>query len=204
MPALRDLADLYRRAKRPEQAARTWLRCVQVAPKDVEARLGLVSALRELGRTDEAARAAKAAHELDPANGAASLAFAQVGLRAGDEALRAEAGASAATLLAGGALKGWLLEDQLALADWQGAHGQADAALASLNAAAAMDSTSSSVPFQQGLLELRAGRTAEAAERFARATVLDPSSSAAHLNLGIARFQGAHVAGIAIKLSGKA
>ncbi len=80
-------------------------------------------------------------------------------------------------LLTAGAPKGWQLDDQLALAEWQGTHGQADAALASLNAAAAMDSTSSSVPFQQGLLELRAGRTAEAAERFTRASALDPTAT---------------------------
>jgi tetratricopeptide (TPR) repeat protein len=189
-PALRELADLFRRAKRPEQAARTWLRCVQVAPQDVESRLGLATALRELGRMDEAAGAAKAARDLAPADAVAALLYAQVGLRAGDDAVRADAAAFAATLLAGGAPEGWQLDDQLALAGWQGTHGQADAAQASLTAAAAMDSTSSSVPFQQGLLELRAGRTAEAAERFTRASALDPTSAAAHLNLGIARFQG--------------
>jgi tetratricopeptide (TPR) repeat protein len=170
VPALRDLAELFRRAKRPENAARTWLRYAQVAPGDIEAHLGLAIAMNELGRRDEAAAAAKAALALSPAHTGARLAFVQAGLRSREAALRAEAAAMADSLLQSGNLDGWLLEDQLARA-------------------ALMDSTTSSVPFQQGLLELKAGRAAEAATRFERAVALEPQSAGAFLNLGIARYQ---------------
>lgn len=189
-PALRDLADLYRRAKRPENAARTWLRYAQVAPQDLEAQLGVATAMRELGRHDEAAAAAARALELDPAHPGARLAFLQTGLRARDAALRDRAGAAAEQAVREGAPEGWLLDDQFALATWQQAQQRPDDALATLRAAAAMDSTSSSVPFQMGLLELRAGRAAEAAAHFGRAVALDAGQAGAHLNLGIARYQG--------------
>ena len=186
-PALRDLAELYRRAKRPEQAARTWLRYAQVAPGDPGAQLGLAAAMGELGRHDEAAAAAARALDLDAGSEPARLAFLQAGLRARDEALRDRAGAMAEAATA--APPGWTLDDQLALADWQQAQQRPDAALATLRAAAGMDSTASAVPFRMGLLELRAGRTGQAAGHFERALALDPASGAARLNLGIARFQ---------------
>ncbi len=187
-PALRDLAELYRRAKRPEQAARTWLRYAQVAPADLEGQLGLAAAMRELGRHDEAAAAADRALELEPGSEPARLAFLQAGLRARDPELRARAGALAEANAAAPA--GWTLDDQLALAEWQQAQQRPEAALATLQAAARMDSTASGAPFRMGLLELRAGRTKEAAAHFERALALDPRSGAARLNLGIARFQG--------------
>lgn len=189
VPALRDLAELFRRAKRPENAARTWLRYAQVAPGDIEAHLGLAGALNELGRRDEAAAAARAALALNPAHSGARLAFLQAGLRSRESALRAEAAAMADSLLQLDNLTGWLLEDQLALAEWQSSQGLEYEARAALARAALMDSTSSSVPFQQGLLELKAGRASEAAARFERAVALDPQSAGAYLNLGIARYQ---------------
>lgn len=190
VPALRDLAELFRRAKRPENAARTWLRYAQVAPGDIEAHLGLAAAMNELGRRDEAAAAAKAALALDPAHAGARLTFVQAGLRAREAPLRTQAAAMADSLLQVGNLEGWLLEDQLALAEWQSSTGHEHEARATLARAALMDSTSSSVAFQQGLLELKAGRAAEAATRFESAVALDPQSSSAYLNLGIARYQG--------------
>lgn len=196
-PALRDLAELYRRAKKPEQAARTWLRYAQMVPGDIEAQLGLAAAMGELGRHDEAAAAAARALALDANRAEAQLAFQQAGLRSRDADLRAQAGAAAEARQAGGALPpaGWTLADQFALAEWQQAQERPEAALATLLAAARMDSTSSSVPFQMGLLELRAGRTAEATTHFGRALALDPQSGAAQLNLGIARFQGGDARG---------
>ena len=190
VPALRDLAELFQRADRHESAARTWLRYAQVAPGDLEAHLGLAAAMKTLGRHDEAASAAAAALALNPDHSGAKLMFAQTGLRARDLAVRGRAGELAEQLVAQGAPTGWLVDDQLALAEWQASQKREPDALASLARAAQMDSTTSSVPFQQGLLELRAGRTQDAAASFGRAVVLDPQSAAAHLNLGIARFQG--------------
>lgn len=190
VPALRDLAELFQRANRPENAARTWLRYAQVAPADIEAHLGLAAAMGALGRYDEAATAAADALKLNPEHSGARLMFAQSGLRARDLALRGRAGEIAEQMVAQGAPTGWTVDDQLALAAWQSSQKREPDALASLARAAQMDSTSSSVPFQQGLLELRAGRTNDAIASFDRAVTLDPQSAAAHLNLGIARFQG--------------
>ncbi|MBK8165046.1 MAG: tetratricopeptide repeat protein [bacterium] len=196
-PALRDLAELYRRAKKPEQAARTWLRYAQMLPGDIEAQLGLAAAMGELGRHDEAAAAAARALALDANRAEAQLAFQKAGLRSRDADLRAQAGAAAEARQAGAAVppEGWTLDDQFALAEWQQAQQRPEAALATLQAAARMDSTHASVPFQMGLLELRAGRTAEATTHFGRALALDPQSGAAQLNLGIARFQGGDARG---------
>jgi len=190
VPALRDLAELFRSAKRPENAARTWLRYAQMAPGDIEAHLGLATAMNDLGRRDEAAAAARSALALEPAHPGARLAFLRAGLRARDDGLRAEAAAMADSLLQLHDLPDWQLDDQLALVEWQVAQGREHEARAALARAALMDSTSSSVPFQQGLLELKAGRTADAALRFERAVALDPQSASAYLNLGIARYQG--------------
>jgi tetratricopeptide (TPR) repeat protein len=191
-PVLKNLAELYRRAKRPQNAARTWLRYVQVAPGDLDGQLGLAGAMQELGRFDEAAAAAKAALGLSPDLPAARLLLAQTGLRARDQGVRDEAGALAETMLAAPAPvpAGWTLDDQLTLADWQGSRKREGDALVSLARAAAMDSTAASVPYQQGLLQLRAGHTQEAAAAFQRALVLDPQWAGAQLNLGIARYQG--------------
>ncbi len=189
-PALRELAELYRRAKKPELAARTWLRYAQVAPQDIEAHLGLASAMKELGRNDDAAAAAAKALELKPGHSVATLTYLQAGLRARDQALRDRAGAAAELATAAGTPDGWLLDDQFALAEWQQSQKREQDALVTLQRAAQMDTTSSSVPFQMGLLEMKAGRTAEAAAHFGNAISRDPNQAAAHLNLGIARYQG--------------
>ncbi len=78
-----------------------------------------------------------------------------------------------------------LIEARLALADALGATGQADAALAQLEAAVEADSVHHPEAWNNlGFLHLQAGRTAEAEAPLAAAVRLDPLSAEARVNLG--------------------
>lgn len=185
-PVFGDLAGLLRRAGRHEAAARTYLRYLEAAPADTSAWLGLTESLLALRRYDQAAAAAVRARALDPAAEPARLAFARAAIAGSDPAVKAEAAAVLAELSATTSLDVALL---LSLAGWQTEQQQYDAALATLARAAAADSTLHQVPFQQGVVALRAGRTDDAVAAFTRAIALEPGSASGYLNLGIAQYQ---------------
>ncbi|MFO7655166.1 MAG: tetratricopeptide repeat protein [Candidatus Krumholzibacteriia bacterium] len=190
-PAVKDLADLLRRADRHEMAARTYLRYVELDPENVDALLGLAETLYEVGRYTSAAEAARAALRLDPASDAAALALARAGIHSSDDAVKAEAAQLMQKLPAD---SGWTARDLVALAAWQTELRRFEEAQASLERAAQLDAELFEVPFQQGVVALRAGRPDAAARYFQRAAGLRPQSAAAHLNLGIARYQAGSVA----------
>ncbi|HOX24535.1 MAG TPA: tetratricopeptide repeat protein [Candidatus Krumholzibacteria bacterium] len=190
-PVLADLADLLSRADRHDTAARTYLRYLETADGDTSAWLGLAGSLQALRRYDEAAQAAAKARALDAASDEARLAFARAAIHGSDSVARDEA---AAILLA---LPDSVVADAttlLSLAAWQGDRARIAAAESTLARAAAADSTLYQVPFQQGLLALRAGRTDDAIAAFGRALDLSPDTAAIHLNLGIALYQAGRLA----------
>ncbi len=187
VPVFGDLADLLRVANRHVMAARTYLRYVAVVPDDTSAWLGLAASLGELRRWDQAVDAAAHAHALDPASVEAQRAYARAGLHATDPAVRAGAADLMASLPDDGAP--WTATDWLDLAAVQmerKAYADAGNALAR---AAAADSTSYQVPFQQGVLALRTGEPPLAVTYFERAAALAPDSAPVQLNLGIAHYQ---------------
>lgn len=185
-PALLDLADLFRLAKRWDRAAGTYLRYLDLNPDDAVAERALAETMFELGRYDEAANAARSAGDLDPADPLAPLLFVRAGLRAQDPDLVTAAMAQLATLPAD---TPWQADDLLELATHQEAAGDTDAALASLARAAELAPEQVQVPYRQGMLALRAGRPAEAVEPFTRAAALAPTVPVYPMNLGIAHYQ---------------
>ena len=185
-PALGDLADLLRRAGRHESAARTYLRYVAATPADTTAWLGLAESLHALRRFDQAAQAAARARTLDPTSQAALAAFARAAIQGADPDAKAEAAVVLAAVSDTVGLDASLL---LALAAWQTEQKQYDAARAALARAAVADSSLYQVPFQQGIVALRTGRTEDAIAAFSRAVAREPGSAAINLNLGIALYQ---------------
>jgi tetratricopeptide (TPR) repeat protein len=185
-PAVKDLADLFRRARRYDKAAGTYLRYLTLEPQDVEAQVGLSECLGELGRFDEAAAAARTALQQAPDDQAAGFQFARAGIHARNDSLKAEAAALMTSLPTE---LPWQPSDLLDLAAWQTERKDYDSATATLERAAALAPDDARIPFQQGLVELRAGRTATAVACFQQAVALDPDAAVNHLNLGIARYQ---------------
>jgi tetratricopeptide (TPR) repeat protein len=182
-----DLADLLRQAGRHELAARAYLRYVADAPADTSAWLGLAASLNELHRYDQARDAAAHARQLDPSSAEARRAFARAGLHAADPAVKTEAADLMTSLADDGAA--WTAGELLDLAAVQTERKAYPDAAATLTRAAALDSTSYQVPFQQGVLALRTGQPLEAVTHFERADTLAPGSSPVQLNLGIAHYQ---------------
>lgn len=189
-PALRDLADLFRRARQYDKAAGTYLRYVALEPEDKAVRLRLSESLCELGRFDEAAAAVRPAWRSSPDDRTAGFQFARAGIRANNDTLRTEAAdLLAGFLAAGGSELPWQADELLALAAWRNDRQEYEPALDALAKAAELAPDDSRIPFRQGLVELSAGRPANAVAGFERAVELDPEAPANHLNLGIARYQ---------------
>lgn len=189
-PALKDLADLYQRAHRFDLAARTYLRYVELAPADADAHVKLAESLSELGRWSESLKAAQRARELEPDRVAARVAFARAGLHSGDEKILADA---ARTMVALPDSLPWQAEDLVQLGAWQTSQRDWPAARTTLARAAALDPALPSVPFQQGLVEMRAGDAGAAVGHFERAVELGPDSANNQLNLGIALYQAGRI-----------
>ncbi|MFH1844276.1 MAG: tetratricopeptide repeat protein [bacterium] len=185
-PAVKELADLFRRARRYDKAAGTYLRYIALVPEDGQARLHLSECLGELGRFDEAAAAARAAWQQAPDDQAASFQFARAGIHARNDSLKTEAAALMTSLPAD---LPWQAGDLLDLAAWQTDAKDYGSATATLARAAALAPDDARIPFQRGLVELRAGRATTAVDHFQQAVTLDPGAAANHLNLGIARYQ---------------
>ncbi|MFH2051485.1 MAG: tetratricopeptide repeat protein [bacterium] len=190
-PALADLADLFVRAKRFDQAAGVLLRLADLQPDDLATRLDLADAFLELGRTGESLAAAREALRLAPDDPQVRFAFVRAGIRAAGDEERAEAAAMMTDLPDS---LPWHAPDLVDLAAWQTEREDFAGAGTTLDRAARLDPALVRVPFQRGLLELRRGRPDDAAEAFARAVDLDPEGAANHLNLGIARYQAGDVA----------
>lgn len=186
VPVLEDLADLLHRAERWDTAARTYLRYLAAAPADTSAWLGLSSSLYELQRYDQAADAAGKAAQLDPAGQDIRFARARVGIHATADSLR---GPAAALMDSLPAELPWRAADWIARASWLTRQQDFAAAQASLERAAALDPATYEVPFQQGIIALRAGQAEAAVGHFGRAVELSPGHAAIHLNLGIALYQ---------------
>ncbi len=190
-PALADLAELFVRANRFDQAAGVFLRLADLQPDDLPTRLHLADALLELGRTGESLASAREALRLAPDDPRARFAFVRAGIRAAGDEERADAAAMLADLPDS---LPWHAPDLVDLAAWQAEREDFAGAGTTLDRAARLDPALARVPFQRGLLELRQGRPAAAADAFARAVELDPEGAANHLNLGIARYQAGDVA----------
>jgi tetratricopeptide (TPR) repeat protein len=182
-PAMRDLADLLRRAGQHDRAARVYLRYLALAPRDVDAQLGLGEACLEIRQTERAVAAAQAALAVDSTRVDARRLYARAGLRSGDRAVRAAA-AAAFTALPGDSA--WTAADWVALAEQQGEAKEADAARSSLARALALAPDLPAAHYQLGVLELGAGRPAEAAAALERAVALRPDAPVYRLNLGVA------------------
>jgi tetratricopeptide (TPR) repeat protein len=182
-PALRDLADLLRRANQHGRAARIYLRYLSLEPRDVDAQLGLAEACLEIRQNDRAVEAARAVLALDSTRTDARRIFARAGLHSADRAVRASAAAAFTTLPADSL---WTAQDWLTLAEQQGETKQFDAARTSLGRALTLAPELPAALFQLGVIELGAGRPAEAAAALERAVRLRPDAPAYHINLGVA------------------
>ncbi len=189
-PALKDLADLYQRADRDELAARTALRYVALVPDNVAMWEQLANIMGNLGRWHESLDAARHARELAPDSETARFAFARAGLHGDDATAKNEAAQVMAALPDS---LPWEADDLVQLAAWQAQEKNWSAARATLARAAAMAPDLAAVPFQQGLVELKAGRADAAVPFFQRAVVLGPDSPANQLNLGIAYYQAGKI-----------
>lgn len=185
--ALADLGDVLTRQGRHELAARTRLRYVQLAPDDAEAWLALCSSLSELRRYDQARDAADHARQVAPGSQAAQQAWLSAAIRGTDDEQRRRAAAIVA------APPAWLQLEApsvLALGQWQIQQKDYETARATLARAAGLDSTLAEIPLNQGIVELRRGRPAEAAAFFRAACTRTPNAAAPRLNLGLALLQG--------------
>ncbi|MHB8079437.1 MAG: tetratricopeptide repeat protein [Candidatus Krumholzibacteriia bacterium] len=182
-PALRDLADLLRRANQQDRAARIYLRYLSLEPRDIDAQLGLAGACLELRRYDRAVEAARAALAADSTRADARRIYARAGLQSVDRAVRESAAAAFATLPADSL---WTAQDWLALAEQRGETKQFDAARADVARALALEPALPAAFFQLGVIELGAGRPDVAAVALERAVALRPDAPAYHINLGVA------------------
>lgn len=185
-PAWKNLADLFRRADRPDQAAGTYVRYAALAPDDFDAQLNLSQSLHALKRYGESATAAQAALALAPNDTTAQYWFARAGIRTRDSATKAKAAAVMAALPPELA---WEADDLVALAAWQTDQKDYTAATNTLGRAAAMDPARARIPLQLGLVALRQGAAETAIAHFSRAVELDPEDATNHLNRGIARYR---------------
>jgi len=189
-PALKDLADLYSRARRYDKAAGIYLRYIALVPDDRMARLELSDCLGELGRRDEAAEEAYLAWQQEPDDPVTRIQFARAGIRASNDTLKVLAAEIMAPLLASPPDdQPWVADELLDLAAWQADQKDYESAAATLIEAAKLAPEDGRVPFQQGLVELSAGRASIAVEHFQQAVLLDPDSPANYLNLGIAQYR---------------
>jgi len=185
-PALRDLGDLFLRAKQYDRAARVYLRYVLIERDDVDALLHLAEACTNIGRYGQAVEAAKTALELDPSRTDVKFALARAGIHSRQAGTRAEAAGVYAALPDS---VPWTAEDHVLLATYYIQAKDYARAQENLDRALEMDPNRGDAHFQQGVLDLSAGRPAAAATHLQEAIRLDPKNPLPYLNLGIALIQ---------------
>ncbi|MHB8077676.1 MAG: tetratricopeptide repeat protein [Candidatus Krumholzibacteriia bacterium] len=182
-PALRDLADLMRLAKKPAIAAQLYLRYLALAPRDVDAMLYLCDACLEIGQVEQAAKTAREAMRLAPSRPDVRRAFIRAGLRSANPATRKPA---AAAFLVMASDSTWTVDDWLALAEHQRDAGDWDAAMKSTDRAATIDPAAPQIEFERGMIEISAGKAPEAIAHLQASVERKPDAPNFRLNLGIA------------------
>ncbi len=181
-PVLFDLADLLRRAKKYEHAARVYLRYRDLEPKDVAALVGLSEACLEIGQNDKALEYAKEAGKISSTRPEVRRAFARAGLRSNERATRANA-ASIFTALPDSI---WTAKDWVSFAEHQCDTKRYEDARGSLKRALALSPDMPEALFQLGVVELGSQNSAQAITLLERAVAAKPEAPAYQLNLGIA------------------
>jgi len=182
-PALRDLADLMRLAKKPAISAQLYLRYLVLAPRDVEAMLHLVDACLEIGQIEQAAKTAREAMNVAPSRPEVRRAYIRAGLRSSNPATRKPA---AAAFLVMAADTTWTVDDWLAMAEHQREGGDWDGARKSADHAALIDANAPQIEFERGMIEVSAGRAPEAIAHLQASVERKPDAPNFQLNLGIA------------------
>jgi tetratricopeptide (TPR) repeat protein len=182
-PALLDLGDLMRLAKKPEVAVQLYMRYLGQAPRDIDAMLHISQACLDIGKTDQAATTAADAMKINPSRPDVRRNFVRCGLRSSDP----EMGKAATSVFNGMANDPtWTAEDWLLLAEYHRQGGRFDLAKDATARAATFDPTSPAVEYERGLIEMSAGNTAQAVTHLQAAATAKPDAPGYHLNLGIA------------------
>ncbi len=189
-PALRDLADVHRLAKQYDKAARIYLRYLAAVPDDVDARVRFAETCIALGQYGPAADAAREAASRDSTRLDARFALARAGIRSSAADVRAEAAGLFATLPDS---LPWTAADYVALATFEADAKNPEAAQKSVARALALEPGLPAAHFQQGLLDLGAGRADSAVAALERAVRGSPDTPLYHLNLGIAYYQAKRI-----------
>jgi tetratricopeptide (TPR) repeat protein len=182
-PALRDLADLMRLAKKPALSSQIYLRYLALVPRDVDAMLYLCEACLDNGQFEQAAKTARDAMLVAPSRPDVRRAFVRAGLRSANPVTRKPA---AAAFLKMASDTTWTVDDWLALAEHQRESGDWEAARASTARAAVIDPASPQIEFELGMIEISAGKAPEAIAHLQASIERQPDAPKYHLNLGIA------------------
>ena len=182
-PALLDLGDLMRLAKKPEVAAQLYLRYLGQMPRDVDAMLHITQACLDIGQIEQAATTAADAMKVNPSRPDVRRNFARAGLRSNDP----EMSKAAQTVFNGMANDPtWTADDWLLLAEYHRDGNNFEAAKDATAHAATFDPASPAVEYERGLIEMSAGNTAQAITHLQAAVNAKPDAPSYHLNLGVA------------------
>jgi tetratricopeptide (TPR) repeat protein len=185
-PVLKDLAGLFVMAKQYENASKVYLRYLEEEPDDLDATVGLVTALSEAGRSSQALASANKAMQMDSTRTDVRIAYARAAIRGRDRAAQQRAATIYNTLPDDVELTP---KDRTLLAEYQIENKDLDGARRNLSAALAADSTFADAYYQRGLLAFKTNQADSAAANFRQAIRLDPKVPLYHLNLGVAQFQ---------------
>ncbi len=185
LPALKDLASLYRRAKRPAQAASCYRKLASLKPDSAVLWVSLASALEDAKRPNQALAAARRALALAPADSSIRTTFALIGLHAGDDSTRTVA----VNMLLDAHDSAWTTDDALAAAHILAGAGRFGTCDSLLAAVATGRQDTDRILFQRGMISLRRDDAAAAVGFFAGAVDSVPDNPVYRLNLGIAHFR---------------
>jgi tetratricopeptide (TPR) repeat protein len=180
-PAWKDMAALYALDKsRGADAARAYLRYVDLKPKDPDGYLGLAEAALKINQSKTALEAAQKAYDLDSTKVETRLVLARAAFQEKDKPRAAALYASVTdtTLLQP--------DDLVDIGQLKMDGGELDAAEQVFHMAMERDSSSAEAPYWLGYTALKRDKTADAIGYFRKAVSLDPNNPGYYLNWGIA------------------
>jgi tetratricopeptide (TPR) repeat protein len=186
-PVLKDLAGLLLLARQYDNAAKVYLRYVQLEPDDIDAKVGLAESLGESGRTKQALEVANQAMAADSSRYDVRLAYARSAIRSRNKADQARAASIYAALPPDSVTLE--AEDYLLLGAQQVDTQQFETGRRNLYRAAGMDTTSAEAYFQIGMMHFKAQHPDSAITFFREAIRHDPKKPLYFLNLGVAYLQ---------------